>query len=251
MTEPYPTYEALAAQAREDANILAFWLGGSRGKGFGTAHSDHDVMLVVADAAADAYRARFARLCQGDIDCVVMTMAQLRAAADWDGPERWDRYSYAHVSVDLDKTGEVQAIIDAKACVPAHARVGFIDASLDHYLNQLYRSLKCWRDGRPTAARLEAAEQIPPLLDALFALDGGRLRPFHKYLEWELSTRPLADPPWPSEVFLARLLAILETGDSDLQRDTFRALEPRFRAAGHGAVMDAWGVALPFMLGED
>jgi hypothetical protein len=30
-----------------------------------------------------------------------------------------------------------------------------------------------------------------PLLDALFALNGGRLRPYYKYLTWELTTPPV------------------------------------------------------------
>jgi len=244
------TFEDLRALALEDPNILAFWLGGSRGKGHATVHSDHDCLMIVTDAVVDDYRARFQQLCQSDLDCVVSTLDQLRAYAEWGGAEAWDRYSFAHVRVDIDKTSQVQAIVDSKACVPADARAGFIDASLDHYVNQLYRALKNARDGRPIAARLEAAEQIPPLLDALFALHGGRLRPFHKYLAWELETWPLDRLPWPADEFLAILLAILETAGPELQRDVFRRIETLFRAAGHAAIFDAWGVALPFIRGS-
>jgi hypothetical protein len=245
------TFDDLRALALEDPNILAFWLGGSRGKGQATEHSDHDCMMIVTDEVVDGYRARFQQLCQSDLDCVVSTLDQLRAYAEWGGPEAWDRYSFAHVRVDIDKTGQVQAIVDAKARVPAEARAGFIDASLDHYVNQLYRALKNARDGRPIAARLEAAEQIPPLLDALFALHGGRLRPFHKYLEWELQTWPLERLPWVKDVFLAKLVAILEAADPGLQHDVFRQIETLFRQSGHAAIFDAWGVALPFIRGTD
>lgn len=241
--------DQLRALALDDPNILAFWLGGSRGKGLATEHSDHDCLMIVADAALGDYRQRFQQVSQSDLDCIVMTLDQLRAYAEWGGPETWDRYSFAHVRVDIDKTGEVQALIDAKACVPAEARFGFIDASLDHYVNQLYRSLKNFRDGRPIAARLEAAEQVQPLLNALFALHDGRPRPFHKYLQWELETYPLDRLPWAPNVFLEKLLAILDSADPDLQREIFRKIETLFRAAGHDAIFDTWGVALPFIRG--
>ncbi len=245
------TFDELHALAVEDPNILAFWLSGSRGKGQATAHSDHDCLMIIADAVVDDYRARFQQLCQSDLDCVVSTLDELRAYAAWGGPDAWDRYSFAHVRVDIDKTGEVQAIVDAKACVPPDACATFIDASLDHYVNQVYRALKNARDGRPIAARLEAAEQVPPLLDALFALHDGRLRPFHKYLEWELQTWPLGRLPWPADVFLTKLLAILEAADPDLLREIFGKIETLFRAAGHAAIFDAWGTALPFIRGEN
>jgi hypothetical protein len=244
------TFDQLRVLAQDDPNILAFWLGGSRGKGLAAERSDHDCLMVVADAALVDYRARFQQVGRSDLDCVVSTLDQLRAYAEWGGPEAWDRYSFAHVRVDVDKTGEVQALIDAKACVPAEARPAFIDASLDHYVNQVYRSLKNFRDGRPIAARLEAAEEVPPLLDALFALHDGRLRPFHKYLEWELETYPLDRLPWAPDVFLGRLLAILETAEPDLQREIFRQIETLFRSSGHAAIFDAWGVALPFIRGS-
>ena len=243
------TFDQLRALALDDPNVLAFWLGGSRGKGLATERSDHDCLMIVADAALSAYRERFQQVGRGDIDCTVMTLDEFRANGEWGGPQAWDRYSFAHVRVDIDKTGEVQALIDAKACVPADACANFIDASLDHYVNQVYRALKNARDGRAIAARLEAAEQIPPLLDALFALHGGRLRPYHKYLEWELETHPLERLPWPPEVFLGKLAAILERADPDLQREIFGTIEPLFRAAGHDAVLDAWGAALPFIRG--
>ena len=244
------SFDQLRKLAQDDPNILAFWLGGSRGKGAGTEHSDHDCLMIVADAALAAYSVRFQQVGQSDIDCVVMTLGQFQAYAEWGGPQAWDRCSFAHARVDIDKTGEVQALMDAKACVPALARAVFIDASLDHYVNQVYRSLKNLRDGRPIAARLEAAEAIAPLLDALFALHDSRLRPFYKYLQWELETHPLVRLPWPAAVFLEKLLAILQSADVDLQREMFGKIETLFRAAGHDRVFDAWGIALPWIRGS-
>jgi hypothetical protein len=58
----------------------------------------------------------------------------------------------------------------------------FVRGHLDGYINQVYRSLKCYRDGRAAGARLEAADSVRPMLDVMFGLHG-RLRPYCKYLE--------------------------------------------------------------------
>ncbi len=41
--------------------------------------------------------------------------------------------------------------------------------------------------GNIIASRLEASEQIGALLNALFAIEG-KVKPYYKYLEWELNT---------------------------------------------------------------
>jgi hypothetical protein len=240
-----PRYFDLLALAKRDPDVLAFWLTGSRGKGRETAASDYDCVLIVRDAAFDAWRADHAGRERGRTDCSVMTLVGLRAHAVWGGPEAWDRYSYAHVRVLVDRTeGLCQQIIDEKARVPAREIAGFIDRSLDHYLNQTYRALKCLRDGLPSAARLEAAEAITPLLDAVFALDGGRLRPFYKYLAWELAEHPLA----VGQTIAVAAPALLDP-DAEILRRLLRDTEALFRPVDHGAVFDGWGGDLAWMRG--
>ena len=79
---------------------------------------------------------------------------------------------------------------------------------LDGYVNFAYRSLKNARDGRPLEARLDAAESVPWLLDVVFTL-AGRLRPYNKYLPWELREHPLACPEWSAEAFLPEIERML------------------------------------------
>jgi hypothetical protein len=133
--------------------------------------------------------------------------------------------------------------------VPATEVASFVAARLDHAINQAYRSLKCGRDGDLLAARLEAAEGVQPLLDVVFALHRGRLRPYPKYLAWELANWPLTRLPWTSEAFLALIGAVVETGSAEAQRTLLRDLEPWLRAEGHGAVIDAWGEAWAYVRG--
>jgi hypothetical protein len=249
------TYEALLRRAKHDPAILSFWLGGSRGMGRPTEFSDYDVGIIVAE---DAY-APFCRELgfegpfQADwrpgVDLAVRTLRMFEAFAAWGTDEACYRYAFAHLKALVDKTGRAQALIDAKARVPADAIAGFIHASLDHALNQAYRGLKCLRDGDPAASRLEAVEGINPFLDALFALHGGRLRPYFKYLSWELEAFGLDQLPFDGSALLERLMAVLGPGGAAALSGLLAAVQDPFRAAGHGGAFDGWGEKLTWILG--
>ena len=258
MARPDPegaqTYEALLKQAREDPRILAFWLGGSRGKGRPTEHSDYDIVILVAEDAYEAFcrelgmESPFRNEWRPGIDLSVGTLPGFAAAGAWDSAERWTRYGHAHVKVLVDKTGQAQALNDAKACVPADAVPGFIYDSLDHAINQAYRALKCLRDGLPDASRLEAADGVDPFFDAVFALHGGRLRPYYKYLRWELEAWPLTQLPTGGPALLDRALDVLGSGGGPALSALLAQTREPFRTAGHSAVYDGWGASLDWIL---
>lgn len=248
MTTPDARFERLLDLARTDPRILAFWLDGSRGKGHETAASDYDCTLVVSDEAAGAYGELAAEFRDG-FDLVILTLDQFREAAAWGGPDAWNRYNFTHLTPLVDKTGEIAALMREKSVIPTAEVQAFIAARLDHFTNQIYRALKCRRDGRLLAAELEASEAVGSLLDALFALNGGRLRPYYKYLEWELETHPLEFLPRPAAQLVPALLAL--RSDAALQRELFEETQRLFRHHGYGAVFDAWGdAALAWMAGE-
>jgi hypothetical protein len=170
------------------------------------------------------------------------------AYAAWGSAERGYRYTFAHLKALVDKTGRAQPLIDAKARVPPEEVARFIHGSLDHALNQAYRALKCQRDGLPDASRLEAAEGVNPFFDAVFALHGGRLRPYYKYLRWELETWPLTQFPTGDAALMDRALGVLGSGGGAALSGLLRETEPAFRAAGHDAVYDGWGATLDWIL---
>ncbi|WP_148613148.1 hypothetical protein [Nocardioides rubriscoriae] len=62
---------------------------------------------------------------------------------------------------------------------------------LDGFVNFAYRALNSDRDGRPLERRLDSAEAVAWLLDTVFVMEG-RVRPYNKYLAWELHEHPLA-----------------------------------------------------------
>src|SRR3989338_2166151 len=177
MNQTQKRFETILAAAKADPNIIGFWLDGSRGKGIVTKYSDYDCTMIVKDRGLAAYKKQYEQLGEPEIELRVRTLEQFERYAAWGSPEAWDRYNFAHVKALVDKTGgKVQALIEEKGLVPRGEIRSFIHGSLDQYLNQVYRSIKCLRDGHKIGARLEAAEAIPPLLSALFALHGGRLR---------------------------------------------------------------------------
>ena len=258
MARPDPegaqVYETLLKRAHDDPAILAFWLGGSRGMGRATQHSDYDIGILVADQAYDEFRSElgldgsFQADWRPGIDLSVGTFPLFEAFAAWNSDQRVYRYACAHLTALVDKTGRAQPLIDAKARVPTEEVARFIHASLDHALNQAYRALKCLRDGLPDASPLEAADGVNPYFDAVFALHEGRLRPYYKYLRWELETWPLTQLPAGDAALMDRALAVLGPGGGSALSSLLAEAEPAFRASGHGAAYDGWGATLDWIL---
>ncbi len=214
-------FDAFLAEAREDENVVGVVVFGSRGKGayVDDERSDWDVFVVVREQRGDRpFR-------HGDrLETVELTLDELR------NQPAWNRYSLAWVTPQLDKTGEVaEALIDAVRVDPATAA-----EPLDGYVNMLYRSLKNARAGLALGALLDAQESIPWFLEFVFAVHG-RLRPYNKWLAWELEQHPL-----PFDVPLERLERIARTGDAAEQRTLFRDVEALAREHGLGAVIDGW-----------
>ena len=239
-------FSRLAEDARKDPNILAFWLDGSRGKGVITPHSDYDCTMIVKDEVLGDYREKYESLGNREIEVGVLTFDLFRRHAAWGSPAAWDRYNFTHLRALVDKTGEAQKLIDEKGSMPPAEIPKVIHQALDHYVNQIYRSIKCTRNGQRIGARLEAAGEITPLLDAVFALHG-RLRPYFKYLEWEFKNYPVTKLGIDPSEFQRALLEILASGDIKTQQFLLAKAETLFRTEGYGAVFDAWGEKLTWM----
>ena len=98
---------------------------------------------------------------------------------------------------------------------------------------------------------MDAADAASHLLDALFALRG-RVRPWSKYLRWELESEPLAaGAVWQADAFLDRLERLLSEPSPAAQQQLFRDVEELARSDGHDAVFESWGPSLPLLRGTD
>jgi predicted nucleotidyltransferase len=221
--------EPLLEEARRDENVIGVVLFGSRGKGaFVDDDSDWDVFVVVREHRGQRpFR-------HGDrIETVEVTLKELRE------PPAWNRYSLAWLEPALDKTGDVaEALREAVAVDPADAA-----EPLDAYVNMVYRSLKNARRGLELASLLDAQESLPWYLEFVFTVHG-RVRPYNKWLAWELETHPL-----PVQVRLDRLDRIARTGSVGDQQSLFGDVEKLARASNHANTIDGWAALLPFLRG--
>ncbi len=242
MTARHPlTYDSFVQLVLADTAVVGLVLKGSRAhEGMVTEHSDHDLYVVLADAATTNLT-RFQGHRTAGLDLVVLSLTEFRAA----GMPGFERYALARAQVVLDRLdGGIARILADKALLDADEAYREAGGWLDAYANSLYRSFKNARDGHGLAARLDAADSVRFLLELLFALDR-RPRPYNKYLEWELARHPL--PGWDTGLLLAAVDRVARTADVTLQRRLFARVEAAARRAGHGAVLDAWGADLDLM----
>lgn len=218
------TLEEAVELARTDDRVIGLFLGGSRtADALVRPGSDYDLRLVVTAPVPALDRPRGEQ-----VDIGVMELERFHSYPDW------DRYTLTHARVLVDKTGEIQRVLDEKGRLSEEETASIPPLALDAYMNSLYRGLK-----RPDGVGgwLHRAEAAAHLLTCLFALEG-RVRPFHDYLEWELEHDPLEG--WND---LPALLA----GD---QHELFRRVERHVRAHGLGHVVDSWEPDVPTMRGE-
>jgi hypothetical protein len=224
-----------AARAREE--ILGLYLFGSRGRDFMVdERSDWDVCVVLADREArEAFDREFPCAHGAQVEIATATLDGLRNVSS-----EHSRYAAAHAQVVLDKTdGELTRVVAELESLPSGGRDAIVREALDGYVNQTYRSLRY-------GTRLDAVEAIPHALRTIFAL-GDRVRPYNKYLEWELRHHPLDG--WGAAELLPLIDRVL-TGEPEAQHELFNRIEPQARGAGFGDVIDSWEPDVAWLRGN-
>jgi hypothetical protein len=238
-TQTNKQFADLLKEAKTNPDIIGFFLGGSRGKGFQNSHSDYDIRMIVKNKVAKTYQKKYEKMKFEEIDLVLIGLSEFRKYALWNSPESWDRYDFTHVKALVAKTGEIQKLIDGKGSIPKDKKRDFIVYNLDAYINAVFRSVKCFRNRNETGARLEASTSIPYLLDLVFGLHS-RPKPFYGYLDRELKAYPLKKLPWSGKRFSKMIQNILVTADLKTQQKILKTIEKLFRSEGFGNVFDGW-----------
>jgi hypothetical protein len=218
-------FEDLVARATPDPQVLGLILTGSHARDMATEHSDHDV-LVVVESFTRAWPEPVIRT--PELDTIPYLLEWLSDTSD-----KWQRWVFRGARVLLDRTdGTVLAdLCRAQATLTPQETHDWSREYLDGYINQIYRAAKNRRDGLLTLARLELMESVAWFLDTLFALHG-RVRPYNKYLRWELENYPLGEP-WDAATLPERL--------AEDPMSLWPDLERLVRQRGHGDVIDDWG----------
>jgi hypothetical protein len=230
------TFDELLEVARPREDVVGLYVFGSRGREFMVdERSDWDVCVVLRDTEAQrAFDDEFPYAHGSRVEIVTATLDELRNAKSEHG-----RYAGAHARVEIDKTGELAAVIAGMESLPTGTRDAVVRDALDGYINQTYRSLRY-------GTRLDAVEGIPYFLRTIFAFEN-RVRPYNKYLEWELRHHALGD--WDADELLPLLNRVL-TREPAAQRELFNRIEPLARREGFGDVIDSWEPDVPWLRGE-
>ena len=231
------TFDDLLEIARSREEIVGLYVFGSRGREYMVdERSDWDVCVVLASSEArEEFDRDFPYVHGAPVEIASATLEELRN----DSSEH-SRYAAAHARVVLDETGgELTRIVAEQELLPRGTRDAVVREALDAYINQTYRSLRY-------ATRLDAAEAIPHALRTIFALEN-RVRPYNKYLEWELRHHPLDG--WSAAALLPLLDRVL-TGEAAAQHELFDIVEAGARSAGFGDVVDGWDPDLDWLRGN-
>jgi predicted nucleotidyltransferase len=215
-------FDELLARAEADPSVAGVVLTGSRARDMATEHSDVDVLVIVSERGG-----RWSTTSRTpELDTIVMTLAELADVSD-----RWQRYAYRGAQVFLDRLdGRIADLVHGQARLTPTESDAWVREQLDGYINFIYRAAKNRREGRQDLARMEEIEAAPWFLWTLFALYG-RVRPYNKYLRWELDTYPLP-APWTADYLITAL--------TERPSMLFPDLEAVARAKGFGDVLDAW-----------
>ena len=240
-------YAALLERARGDPAVVGVVVFGSRAAG-PYARDDSDVdAFVVIDGSPEA-AAAWSTPHGSPVEVWAMTLEAFRAHALPGDAAAWNRPALIRARADLDKLdGEIGRIVDRKRRLEPDEARALVDSALDDAINSMYRALRNLEGGRELGGRLDALESIGPLLTTVFALEG-RVRPFNKWLAFELEQEPLRTPAFAG--LLERIAGLTAEPAAEHIRAAFRMLEGPARAAGHGAVVDGWEPDVAWLRGE-
>lgn len=167
-------FDEIRTASQEDKDILGFVVTGSRGKGFANQWSDYDCAVFVREEAIEKFKQQYADVPAGG--CLyIFTLETFSARMVWKGLRQWERYTWAHLTVENDRTqGDIQQLLSEASHVPLEHATDHTRQSLRWFVNQTYHSLKNLRAGNIEGHRLEAAECVRPFFEAVFCLHDRR-----------------------------------------------------------------------------
>ena len=93
-------FDELVIQLKTDPLVVGVVLRGSQARGTAGPDSDHDVLVVVADGAAETYAGL--RRPDSRLDVQVLSLAGFTAHARAGSPTEWDHYSFRGAQVLKD-----------------------------------------------------------------------------------------------------------------------------------------------------
>ncbi len=224
--------------ARRDTETLGILLQGSRGAGMGDELSDYDLLWILTDreyqkrVAAEQCAPQITML--GERKHIELAYTSPDRLLGADVPGRYIR-GLATAGILVDRNGEIERLMNDLLAIPEERVRSDVPEMFDAYLNGFYRSMKASRRGNELGARLEAADSLTYLVQALFLLEG-RWPPFHDRLMVSLDA--LSAQGWAQGELERIFLGILRSADPPLQQRLEDRIERLMRDRGYGRVID-------------
>lgn len=225
--------------------VIGVALTGSQAReGMATEHSDADLIVFTEDS----FTGTLPNPAGFDIAVYRQTAAATPRLPAEDFDEWYNRSAFLHAVTLFERVpGNVANWIAAQSTFTASDALQVAAYHLDGYLNLAIRALKSLRDGRQFSARLDSSEALGWALTTAFALER-RVRPFNKYLEWELQRYPLTSPQLQAGTLLPIIDAVAQ-GDVARQRDLFPLLAPVAEEHNLTEILNGWGDDLAIIAG--
>lgn len=99
-------------KAKSDDRIIGIMLSGGRAKGVASEHSDYDCLLVTTDDGFEGVKKDYPKT--EYIDSLPHAISEFGEYAKTGASTNWDKYTFTHATALLDRTGEIQKLIDEK-----------------------------------------------------------------------------------------------------------------------------------------
>lgn len=230
-------FEEYIDKAQNDERILGAMLSGGRAKGQSTENSDYDVIIIATDEGFESVKDDYPKT--EYIDSLPHAISAFREYALSGTRTQYDKYTFTYAKPIFDKTGELEALINEKGTLSSEDAFKAARSALGAYLNSLHRSIKNKRDGNELAGLLDAQESLPNLCKFVFAIEE-RVRPYNKFLKWELQEYSLMKLPITTDDFLQKIEAIAKTADLETQKEIHRIVKELAIANGHQEEIDDW-----------
>ena len=230
-------YELYFEKAKNDERIIGIILAGARGKGVASENSDYDVILVTTDEGFESVKKDYPKT--EFIDSLPKAISEFREHAKTGTQTQHNKYTFTHNTALVDKSGEIQKLVAEKGTLESDEAQKIADDALGGYLNSLYRSLKNLRDGNELAGHLDATDTIPSILIFIFAIEN-RVRPFNKFLVWELKNYPLTKLSISSSDFIEKIKTIAKNADFETQKEVLEIMRKLAMENGHSDEIASW-----------
>ncbi len=243
-------FDELVKAAKNDNEVVGVFLGGSRTKPPFKPSADYDIGIVAKSSAADRAMEKY-RLMKKQSLQNGMPMLDIFIFSNSDFAEKPktidpSSYYYEHAKV-LAGGKRFADLIKAKGMIAENLADRYVADSLNGYIYHTYNMVKCIKDNRVLASKLESSAAVICLINFVFGLER-RFTPFYGYLEWELTNHPPKNLPLNKQLFIKSLNDAINEYNANAHKRLYKAmLNVAKKFPQCKGVIESWNSVQDFM----